>query len=51
MLGSVLEKEELEGGFRVVWAVEGWPEMLGVWVDLGTVLGEVGGLFGVLDER
>ena len=41
VLGSVLEKEELEGGFRVVRAVEGWPGMLGVWVDLGTELGEV----------
>ena len=30
--------------------MEGWPELLGVWVDLETELGEVGGLFGVLDE-
>ena len=41
MLGSILEKEELGGGFRVVRAVEGWLEMLGVWVDLGTELGVV----------
>ena len=41
VLGSALEKEELGGGFRVIRAVEGWPEMLEVWVDLGTELGVV----------
>ena len=40
-VGFCFGKEELGGGFRVIRAVEGWPEMLEVWVDLGTKLGVV----------